>query len=115
MVEQPTSGSQRGVELAVVRVELRLADVLGHADRGDGVERLAPELAVVLQPDLDAVGDPGVLDPAPGELGLGLADGDADDLGAVVGGGVDRHRSPPAADVEQSPARRARPDRACGR
>ena len=41
---------------------LRGADVLEHADRRDRVERRLSQLAVVLQADLDPVGDAGGLD-----------------------------------------------------
>ena len=40
-----------------------------------------------------------------GQVGLGAADRDADHVNVVVEGGVDRHRSPAAADVEQPGAR----------
>ena len=50
-----------------------------------------------------------------GQVGLGLADRDADDGDVVVGGGVDRHRAPAAPDVEQARAGAARRARACGR
>ena len=40
-----------------VDVDLRVADVLDHADAGDRVEALAGEVAVVHHPDLDPVGD----------------------------------------------------------
>ena len=97
-------GAERGVEHLEVPVELLLADVLGHADRRDGVEPLTAEQAVVLQPDLDPVGDAGLGDPLASERRLGLADGDADDGHVVVRGGVDGHRAPAAPDVEHPPA-----------
>ena len=81
-----------------------MPDVLGHADRGHRVERLAAEVAVVLQPDLDAVGEPGVGHPLAGEGGLRLADRDADDGHVVVRRGVDRHGAPAAPDVEEPSA-----------
>ena len=97
-------------------VESCRADVLEHADRGDRVELLAAEVAVVLQADLDAVGhSPASCDPLPGERGLRLADGDADRPGAVVARGVDRHRAPAAPDVEQPQRRALVQGRACGR
>ena len=39
------------------------------------------------------------------EVGLGLRQRDADHLAPVVPGGVDRHRPPPAPDVEEALAR----------
>ena len=76
--------------------------MLGHADRRDGVEALAPQLAVVLQADLDPVADAGLGRPLAGEVRLGAADRDADDRHVVVLRGVDGHRAPSAADVEQA-------------
>ena len=66
--------------------------------------RLVAELAVVLQADLHLVADAGLADPLPGQLGLLPADRDADRVGAVAGCGVDHHRAPSAADVEQAHA-----------
>jgi hypothetical protein len=55
-----------------VRVDVRAADVLDHADRGDLVERLAAQLAPVHDSDVDAVAD-ALLGRAPArELGLRL-------------------------------------------
>ena len=53
-----------------VDVDLLLADVLDHADAGDRVERLAVELAVVHDADLDPVGDARALGALAGQLGL---------------------------------------------
>jgi hypothetical protein len=80
------------------------ADVLEHADRRDGVERLGAggvELAVVLQPDLDQIVDACCPHPRTSAGGLLLADGDPDHPSLVALGGVQRERTPTAADVEQ--------------
>ena len=57
MVEQPPARAQRAAQPARVLVHLLGADVLDHPDRGDGVERLAGELAVVDDAEVGAVGD----------------------------------------------------------
>src|SRR3546814_247903 len=101
VVEEPAAGGQQRRQRREVRIDAGLADVLGHADRGDGLEIPAGEVAVVLEPDLDPVGEAGLFDALAGELDLLSADGDPDDVDAVLAGGVDRHRSPPAADIEQ--------------
>ena len=72
-----------------------------HADRRDGVELLAAQVAVVLQADLDLVGQPGQLHPAPGLVDLLAAEGDPDHGGPVTAGGMDGHRAPAAAHIEQ--------------
>jgi hypothetical protein len=53
-----------------VHPELRQSHVLEHRDRADRVERSIGHVAVVLVPDLDAVGEPGVGDRLLGPLGL---------------------------------------------
>ena len=80
-------------------------DVLEHPDRGDRVEGLAAEVAVVLQPDLDPVGETRLLDPPSGQVDLLAAERHADHLRPVVACGVDGHRAPSAADVEEPCAR----------
>ena len=66
VVEQaPARGEQR-VQVADVLLHAAAAHVLEHADGADGVERAVGDVAVVLQPDLDPVGDPGVRDPLGG-------------------------------------------------
>ncbi len=104
VVEQPALGPQGVVEDPVVRLQVRLPDVLGHPDRGDHVELFAGQLAVVLEADLHPVADAGIGDPLAGELGLRAADRDAHHAGVVMGRGVDRHRAPAAPDVEQTRA-----------
>ena len=53
------SGREQPVQAPEVLVELRRADVLEHADRADRVERTVVDVAVVLDADLDEVGEPG--------------------------------------------------------
>jgi hypothetical protein len=79
--------------------------VLDHADAGDRVEALPLQLAVVGDPDLDALGYAGLGHSLPGQDRLGLREGDPHHLGAVAGGGVDRKASPPASHVEHALAR----------
>ena len=73
VVEQPAPGAQQALQPVEVLGQLRLADVLEHADRADGVVGAVGDLAVVLHPDLDAVGQPGVGHPLLGQLGLAAA------------------------------------------
>src|SRR4051812_35317974 len=100
VVEQPPAGPEHRGELLGVDVDLRLADVLDHPDRGDRVEVLTPELAIVLNANLDLVADPGVEDPLPRQLRLRLGQGDPDRLDAVLLRRVDDEAGPAAADVE---------------
>ncbi len=58
VVQQPPPGRQERREAREVRFDAGAAYVLGHADRGDCVESLSSELAVVLEAYLDEVGDP---------------------------------------------------------
>ena len=46
------------------------SDVLEHPDRRDGVELLPAQVPVVLEPDLDLVGEPGLDHPSPGFVDL---------------------------------------------
>ena len=56
VVHQSTLRLHHSAEDLEVALQPRVADVLGHPDRGDGVEPLAAEVAIVLQADLDAIG-----------------------------------------------------------
>ena len=58
------------------------------------------QVAVVHDPDLDPVGDAGLLGPLPRFLGLRRGEGDADDAGPVPGRRPEREAAPAAADVE---------------
>lgn len=100
VVQEAAAGRGQAVRLGGVGLEALLADVLEHADRCDGVEGTAG-LAVVLDTDLDPVGQPRGCDPLAGELRLPGREGDAERPHAVVSGGVQHERAPAAADVEQ--------------
>ncbi len=84
VVEQPAARPEQVGEGARVGVDLHRADVLGHPDRGDRVEALAREVAVVHHADLDLVADARLLGAPPRLLGLRLGEGDADHVGAVL-------------------------------
>ena len=88
------------------------ADVLDHADRGDRVERLARDLAVVHDADVDLVGHARRGGALARELRLRLAQRDPGDVHAVLARGVQRERAPAAADVEHPLARLQRELRA---
>ena len=105
MVQQTAVRPQRGSQHREVLVDALTAHVLGHADRGDGIEGLSPKVPIVLEADLDTIGESGVDHAPTGQFGLRRADRDADDSRTVVLGGVHRHRSPTATDVEQALAR----------
>ena len=95
-------GLEQVAQALGVRVDLDVADVLDHADRGDRVEALAGQLAPVLHADVDAVGDAGLLGARAGALGLRRRQRDAGDVDAVVDRGVHGEAAPAAADVEQA-------------
>src|SRR5680860_177466 len=80
VVEQAAAGGDQLGQPLRVHLDLSITDVLDHADRGDRIEALAGDLAIVLGPDLDPVGDAGLCDPAPRLAGLGLGKGYADRL-----------------------------------
>ena len=75
--------------------------MLAHLQRDDRVVRAVADVAVVLQPDVDPVGEPLVGRALRGERLLLARERDAGDVHAVVLGGVQRQRAPAAADVEQ--------------
>jgi hypothetical protein len=77
-----------------------LADVLAHLEGGDGVERAVRDLAVVLDPDLDASFQPAFPDAGVNEGLLLHREGDPDDVDAAVLRGVQAQRAPAATDVE---------------
>ncbi len=89
------------MQVGEVLREARGADVLEHADAADRVERAVLDIAVVLDADVDALVDIRVDHALGRELGLLPREGDADRVNAMVAGGVERHRTPAAADVEQ--------------
>ena len=63
-------GRSRPVSARRTPGSLRPPDVLGHADRADRVERAVVDVAVVLDADLDPVGEPGLGHPLAGQRGL---------------------------------------------
>jgi hypothetical protein len=103
LLQQQASGRfQRPEQDADVRAVLALADVLAHLDRADRVKGLTglAELAVVLETDVDPVGQTAVGHPLDDEVALLGRERDPGDVDAVVLGRVQRQRTPPAADVE---------------
>lgn len=102
VVEEPSAGLEQGVQVPGVLQVAVGADVFGHADGGDGVEGAVGDVAVVLHPDLDTVGQALVGDALAGVGGLLLGQGDADDAHPVLAGRVDRHGAPAAADVQEA-------------
>ncbi len=102
MVQQPPAGAQQGVQGAgVVPVAVR-SDVFGHPDGGNGVIGAVLDVPVVLDPQLDEVGQALFRDPLAAVRGLLPGERDAGDLDAVLAGGVQRHGAPAAADVQQA-------------
>ena len=93
-----------GLQIAGDRIEIgappAFADRFDHLDRGNCVELLGG-LAVVLQSDVDAAGQPGLGDLGVGPRFLLLGQGQADDADAALRR-LDRQAAPAAADVEQA-------------
>ncbi len=102
VVEEAPGGPEQAAERLEVPRRAERPDVLEHPDRRDRVELLTAQVPVVLQPDLDPVAEPRLLDPLPGTVHLLPAEGHPDHLGPVVLRRMDCHRSPPAADVEET-------------
>ena len=99
VVEQsPARGEQAG-EARGVGVDLVVADVLDHADRGDGIER-SRELAPVHHLHVYAIGETRRLDVLARELSLGRGQRHGLDEDTVATRRVDRERAPATADVE---------------
>ena len=98
-LQQPAHGGEIGVEI-------RRADVLEHADRADLVETLRPlQPRIVGQLERHLVGEPEFGRSPARNRDLFLGQRHADDVDAVVAGGVQGERAPAAADVEQRLAR----------
>ncbi len=102
-VDELQRGPPAGLEVARDAVEIgappALADRLDHLDRRDGVELLV-DVAIILQPDFDAVGQSRF-----GDLSLGPSlllgrQGQSDDVRAALRR-LDRQAPPTAADLEQ--------------
>ncbi|BFO22183.1 hypothetical protein SHKM778_85710 [Streptomyces sp. KM77-8] len=104
VVQQPSAGPEQPVQGGGVLQIALGADVFGHTDGGHGVVRSVGHVPVVLYADVDAVGQSLVGDTLTGVRGLFPGEGHADDARAVLAGGVDRHGTPAAADVQQAPA-----------
>lgn len=102
MVEEPSAGGEEPVQVLGVLQVLLGADVFGHADGGDRVVGPVADVAVVLDADLDAVGQARVGHALTGIRRLFLREGDADDVHAVLAGRVQGHGAPAAADVEEA-------------
>ncbi len=102
VVEDSAAGLQHAGDLARVLVDLRLADVLDHADAGDRIEAFLAQVAVIHHPELDPVVHSGLARQLLRQLRLRLRERDAPDRGAVLARGVDRQASPAAADVEHA-------------
>ena len=105
--QQPSGGLQRAEQDGGVDGVLALPHVLAHLDRTHRIEGLAGvgELTVVLQAHLHAVGEAALGDAFRDEITLLGREGHADRAHAVVLGGVQDQRAPPAPDVEQAHAR----------
>ena len=104
VVEEAPARSEQVEELLGVGGERSSPDVLGHADRADGVEGAVGDVAEILDPELDEVRDARGAGPLSGVALLGLGQRHADDPRAVGRRGVDRHRPPATADVEEAHA-----------
>ena len=98
MLARPPGTRTRSIVCEVGR-EVLGADGFEHLDRDDGVEGAA-DLAVVLEPHLDAVGEAGLRDTLAGERGLRLGDRDRRDPAAEVARRVEREPAPARADLE---------------
>jgi hypothetical protein len=105
VVQKPPICRQHAPQPARVDVDLRLADVLDHADAGDRVELLAVQFAVVGDADVDELANACGFGAFTGDPRLRLAERDAGDVHAVVLRRVDRPAAPAAADVEDALAR----------
>lgn len=89
------------VDAREIERQVLAPDVLEHPDARDAVE-LAVDLAVVLQPDLDPVFQPGGLHARGCQVELVLRQRDAEALRAELLRGAQHERAPAAADVEQA-------------
>ena len=71
-----------------------------HADRNDAVEGFT-DVAIVLQPEFNPIGQPRVIGAIPRHRELLLGKGDAGDFGSGDACEIERHAAKPAADVER--------------
>ena len=89
---------------AEIGVEIADADMFQHADRDDAVEMLA-DFTIILQAEIDMLGELPFGEAALGGRELFLRQGDAGHLGAAEIGEIERKAAPAAADVEHLVAR----------
>ncbi|KAF1858522.1 hypothetical protein Lal_00015039 [Lupinus albus] len=104
VVHHDPTRRQQLVDAVEVRRQVVHAHVLEHADARDPVE-LAGDVAVVLQPDLDAVLQAGLRHALARQFVLALGQRDTHAARAEFAGRADHERAPAAADVEQRLAR----------
>src|SRR4051812_4615119 len=100
MVEDPPVVDDQRAQLRRVLVDALLADVLDHADAGDRVEPLTADLTVVLDANVDLVGNAGFGGTLTRDPGLWLRQRDAGDVDVVLLRRVDDPAAPAAAYVE---------------
>src|ERR687898_2066490 len=105
VVQQSAPGNQQVVQRPGVVAPAFGTEVLGHPDARYGVERVVGQVAPVLHPDVDALGQAGVEDPLARVFGLLVGQRDSDRLDAVLAGRVDDQAAPSTAHVEQTHAR----------
>ncbi len=105
MIQEPPSRCEKTIDLVEVHTEALLADVFEHSDRGDRIEGAVGDVAVVLQSDLDLLGEPRLGHPFRRQVVLLSGDRDTDRTHAVVRCCVHSHTAPSAPDVEQSHTR----------
>ena len=111
VVQQPPAGPQLPEQEREVGRQVRLADVLGQADRADRVQAGLRHVPVIQVPDLGEPGQARPLDRGLRPRGLLGGQRHAERPGAVLARRVQHHAAPAAADVEQPHAARAA--RAC--
>src|SRR6185437_10510770 len=106
VIERDTARFEQPPDRAEIERQVGAPDMLVHADRDNLVEGfLAGDVAVILQPDLDALREPNLGNAAAGELVLPLAQGDADAGDAIALRRPDQQAAPAAADIEKPLAR----------
>ena len=101
VVQEPPAGTEEPSQPAEVHPQLRQPHVLEHPDRADRVERAVEHVAIVLVPDLDAIGQAGLGDRLLGPLGLAPRERHTHGVHAVVRGRVQDHPAPATPHVEQ--------------
>ncbi|MCY1243611.1 hypothetical protein D9M72_566350 [compost metagenome] len=104
MVKQPAAGPQQVVELGDVTGDLLAADVFGHADGADRIERSVVHVAVVLDPDVHAICQARVGHALARQPCLFIRKCYANDVHAEALGRVKREAAPAAADVQYAHA-----------